>query len=95
MQQLRKRPLMITNSQNPDFHLPDRPPRHFSFLLRCMETRTQSQPGSNWCFSLQDPGSETVHNFRNFETMVDFLQSVLDETQTNPKTEKGDGKNAT
>ncbi|NMB88088.1 MAG: hypothetical protein GYA17_06995 [Chloroflexi bacterium] len=77
---------MTAQPRNPDLRLPDCPPRHFSFLLRCMETRSQpsnpSEPGSNWRFSLQDPKSEAVHNFRNFEALVAFLQSVLEESHT-------------
>jgi hypothetical protein len=56
-----------------------------------METRSQvsilSEPGSNWRFSMQDTKSESVHNFRNFEALVAFLQSALEESHTLP-TEK-------
>lgn len=63
-----------------------------------METRTQmptqSSPGSSWRFSLQDPKSEAVYNFQDFEVLVAFLQSVLDESKTIPKTDQGKDKNA-
>jgi hypothetical protein len=88
----RKRNLMSAQPRNTDPRLPDCPPRHFSFLLRCMETRSQpsnpTEPGSNWRFSLQDPKSEAVHNFRSFEDLVAFLQSVLEESHS-LSTEKG------
>lgn len=62
-----------------------------------METRsrlsTPSEPGSNWRFSLQDPRSEDVHSFRDFEALVAFLQSVLEESHTLP-TEKGNENDA-
>ena len=82
---------MTEHTRKPDPQIPDHPPRHFSFLLRCMETRSQfcaqvcaqncaqSQPGSNWRFSLQDPKSEAVHNFRDFDELIAFLQNVLDD----------------
>ena len=74
---------MITSTEKQTLFLPDQPPRQHSYLIRCMETRSQMsvQTGFNsgWRFSLQDPNSNAVHNFRDFQSLMFFLQSVLDE----------------
>lgn len=61
-------------------------PKYHSYLLRCMETRSQSpdpsKPGSIWRFSLQDPKSGVVHNFSDLEALMAFMQGFLDANTT-------------
>jgi hypothetical protein len=74
---------MITSTEKPMIDLPEQPPRQRSYLLRCMETRSQmlgqSEPCSSWRFSLQDTKTDAVHNFQNLESLMTFMQEVLDE----------------
>ncbi|MCB2178357.1 hypothetical protein KQH61_00400 [bacterium] len=61
---------------------PDCPPQQHSFLLRCVEVRSDrsvhANTDSEWRFSLQDSKSNTVYNFGDFEGLVAFLQNMLD-----------------
>lgn len=61
----------------------------------CCQMPAQPLTDSNWRFSLQDPKSETIHNFRDFEALVAFLKCILDDSQAIPKTDQGNNKNAT
>ncbi len=72
---------MITNVENDPLFLPERPPRQYSFLLRCVEARSEKsahpERRSEWRFSLQDPKNNAVYNFGDFEGLTAFLKNLL------------------
>ena len=74
---------MEMDEENFDLVLPEHPPQQHSFLLRCMETRRQTdaqqEQTSGWLFSLQNPKTNEVYSFRDLAGLMAFLQSVLGE----------------
>ena len=67
---------MLTDETLP--HMPERPPRHQSYLLRCRETRgCYADCASNWRFSLQDPRTGEEQHFADLNALLTFLQAEL------------------
>lgn len=73
---------MKTEQKDKGLLFPERPPKRHSYMLRCVETHrlrsTQNGSGTGWMFSLHDPKSGAVMNFRNLDALVSFLQGTFD-----------------
>ena len=71
---------MFTKETLPD--IPERPPRHRSYLLRCRETRSQRpERPSIWRFSLQDSQTGAQQHFADLESLLTFLQGTFDDAE--------------
>jgi hypothetical protein len=74
---------LIMFTQETVHDLPDRPPRHRSYLLRCWEVRDQRPVcPSSWRFSLQDSQTGERHHFADLGSLLAFLQGTFDDNNT-------------
>jgi hypothetical protein len=57
----------------------DKPPRYQSYVLRCLEMRSQhpDRPAT-WRFILEDPQTREKHALSGLEALVTFLQAELE-----------------
>jgi hypothetical protein len=71
---------MFTQETLPN--IPDRPPRHRSYLLRCRETRGRhADCASSWRFSLQDPQTGEQQHFADLDSLLTFLQGRFGDSE--------------
>ena len=67
------------------YHLsiPESPPQQHVFLLRCIEIRSQMPPQqeaqTEWRFNVVNPKDNAVHNFGDFQSLMTFLKTILND----------------
>jgi hypothetical protein len=71
--------------------MPERPPRHQSYLLRCQETRgCHTDCASNWRFSLQNSQTGEQRHFADLALLLTFLQEMFGEAESASTSSTGD-----
>ena len=61
---------------------PTRPPRHDAFILRLwQEGRGREEDEPIWRLSLENPHTSERMGFKDLETLVDFLQGWMEESE--------------